>query len=95
MNDAEKVELYEKFLKGLVKRFGAVVVDPLGPDDDEDDDGSDFNDAYSRYGGNMDDAYEGGREYGEASGKSDIADEASNVLHMTGAYDDNEESDCG
>lgn len=102
MDDAEKVKLYEKFLKGLVKRFGGTVVDPLGPDDEDDDphgdgSGSDFNDAYSRYGGNIDDAYEGGREFGMADGKNDIALEAANVLHMTGASDkdDNEETDCG
>lgn len=105
MNDAEKVELYEKFLRGLVKRFGVVVVDPLGPDEDDEDsdshgDGSgdsNFNDAESRYGGNIDDAYDGGYEYGLALGKNDIADEAANVLNMTGAMDrfDNEETDCG
>lgn len=89
MTDAEKVKLYELFLKNLAKSCeGPEPECPINRDDE----------GTMIFCGNTDDAYEAGERYGEDMQLYDLATSAHLLLKETGviqATSDNEESDCG
>lgn len=87
MTDAEKVALYETFLKKLAEKCEGKE-----PESPVDEDEGTFG-----FCGNTDDAYEAGLQYGEEREAYDLAVSAHNLLCESGvlqALDDNEETDC-